>query len=216
MIKLYGFPISTYCAKVRVALRHKQLRFSESAPPGGYGSPEYCAIVPMGTIPGFVDGAVVLSESEAIVEYLDEQYPEPGLLPGDALSRAQVRALSRMHDCWVEPQVRALFPHVTPAGRDETFVAQRVQQFWLRLGRFAEAASLSPFSAGSQFTMADCAWSTTLIQAELIFTALGHPFELPEPLQQWRDRLANVEAVRPELTACADSMRAWLEQRLSA
>jgi len=105
---------------------------------------------------------------------------------------------------------------VTPDGRNETFVAQRVQQFWLRLGRFAEAASLSPFSAGSQFTLADCAWSTTLIQAELIFTALGHPFELPEPLQQWRDRLANVEAVRPELTACADSMRAWLEQRLSA
>ncbi len=80
---LYALPISNFCSKVAIVLRHKQIPHQILPPPNGYGSPEYKLVVPTGKIPGLVDGELVLSESEAINEYLEEQYPNPVMLPGD-------------------------------------------------------------------------------------------------------------------------------------
>ena len=210
MLVLYGNPLSTYCAKVRVVLRFKALAFEDRAPPDGYGSEAYRAIVPMGTIPGFIDGQVVLSESEAIAEYLEERFPNPALLFGDAATRAHIRALSRVHDCWVEPQLRALFPHARPDGRDAGFVAARIEAFHRRLSEMAALASPGPFLAGEELSLADCAWATTLIQAELLFTTLGHVLEIPAGLVSWRATLLT-HPIRPGLDPCETSMRVWLK-----
>ena len=216
MIKLYGNPLSTYCAKVRVVLRHKHIPFVEEAPPDGYGSPAYRAIVPMGTIPGFVDDEVVLSESEAIIEYLEERFPQAPLLPTSITARAHVRSLGRMHDCWIEPQLRALFPHVARANRDSDAIKKHVDQFWMRPGRFAEAGAFAPFCAGAEVSLADCAWPTTLIQAELLLPFLGFEFELPEQLAEWRSQLNACAAIEPSLEPYQSSMSAWLKQRGAA
>ena len=213
MIQLYGLPLSTYCAKVRVIMRLKQIAFRELPPPDGYASPAYRAIVPMGTIPGFIDGTVVLSESEAIAEYLEECYPTPSILPGDQTARARIRSLSRIHDCWVEPQLRALYAHASPANRKEAVVADRVKQFWRRLGEFAQYATLAPYAAGETFTLADSAWATTFIHAENLLPHLGHSFELPSQLGAWRAQLGAHEAVLPELASCTESMQSWLATR---
>jgi len=211
MLVLYGNPLSTYCAKVRVVLRFKALAFEDRPPPDGYGSQAYRAIVPMGTIPGFIDGQMVLSESEAIVEYLEERFPSPPLLFGDAGTRAHIRTLSRVHDCWVEPQLRALFPHARPEARDAGFVAAKVEAFHRRLSELAALASPNPFLAGDALSLADCAWATTLIQAELLFVALGQVLELPASLVSWRAELITHPAVSPGLYPCETSMRTWLE-----
>ena len=119
----YASALSSYSAKVRVALCVKQVDFEERAPPGGYRSAQYRALVPMGTLPAIQVGDWVLSESEAINEYLEERYPEPAMLPHDLQLRADVRFLCRFHDLYLEPPVRALFGHVRPAGRDDAQVA---------------------------------------------------------------------------------------------
>jgi hypothetical protein len=80
-VTFYTTPVSNFAAKVEIALRLKGMAFEAVPPPGGYGSAAYKAIVPAGTIPAIVHDGLVLAESETIVEYLDEAFPEPPLLP---------------------------------------------------------------------------------------------------------------------------------------
>ncbi|WP_071689085.1 glutathione S-transferase family protein [Nioella sediminis] len=109
---LYGLPISVYSCKLRLALALKGVVLPETPPPGGYASATYRAIVPQGTIPALVEGDFVLTESDAIVEYLDETGIGRPLLPAEPRARARARALSRLVDTRLEPAVRALFPLV--------------------------------------------------------------------------------------------------------
>ncbi len=68
MLTVYTVPISLYCAKLRIVLRHKQLEWNEQTPPGGYGSNEYKTIVVSGNLPALVDGSLLIADSEAIAE----------------------------------------------------------------------------------------------------------------------------------------------------
>ena len=86
MLAIYSVPISLYCAKLRIVLRHKKLEWNEQAPPGGYGSDEYKTVVASGNLPALVDGSLVIADSEAIAEYLEEKYPVPAMLPGEPSS----------------------------------------------------------------------------------------------------------------------------------
>ena len=117
-IRFYTHPVSNFAAKVEIVLRLKRIAFVALAPPDGYGSPAYKAIVPAGTIPAIVDGDLVLSESETIVEYLEEAYGEPRLLPGDPAERARLRLLARFHDTRLEPPLRALFAQMNVLEHD--------------------------------------------------------------------------------------------------
>ncbi|HLY51442.1 MAG TPA: maleylacetoacetate isomerase, partial [Steroidobacteraceae bacterium] len=66
-------------------------------------SAQYLAINPLGLVPALVDGAHVLTQSLAIIEYLEETHPQPPLLPPDAVSRARVRALALAIACEMAP-----------------------------------------------------------------------------------------------------------------
>ena len=210
MMVLYGNPLSTYCAKVKVVMRHKDIPYQDREPPDGYGSPAYRKIVPMGTIPGFVDGDLVLSESEAIAEYLEEQFPDPCMLPGDAAQRARIRAASRLHDCWVEPRLRAMYAQATPARRSPAEVAAGAVEFHRRLEGFAAHLGDTRYIVGNELTLADCAWATTFIQAELLFDALEIDLKIPVELSHWRARLAEHPSIQPGIGPCHDGMLAWL------
>ena len=61
MLKVYAVPISLYCAKLRILLRHKSLDWQEELPPGGYGSAAYREVVPSGNLPALVDGALLIA-----------------------------------------------------------------------------------------------------------------------------------------------------------
>jgi glutathione S-transferase len=211
MIVLYGMPLSTYCAKVQAVLRFKEIRYEDRQPPGGYGSDEYRAIVPMGTIPALVEDGFVISESEAIAEYLEECFPQPSLLGDDARQRAWIRSLSRIHDCWVEPQLRALYPIARAEERDVAAVQRHCDTFHQRLRALAEYADPAPFLAGSALSLADCAWPTTLLQAQMLFPALGGAFELPASLRDWRAALEAHPAIEPGIAPCRESMRRWMD-----
>ena len=98
-MQLYSYFRSSAAFRVRIALELKGLPF-DIVPVhllregGQQHTPEYLARNPDGLVPLLIDGDHVLNQSLAIIEYLDEAYPQPPLLPGDAGQRAHIRALA--------------------------------------------------------------------------------------------------------------------------
>ena len=118
MLTIYSVPIAVYSAKLRILLRHKNIPFEQLPPPGGYGSDAYRAIVPSGNIPAMIHDGFMLSDSEAIAEYLEEAFPATPMLPDTPKLRAKAREFSRSHDTRLEPAVRAMYPQVAYETRD--------------------------------------------------------------------------------------------------
>ena len=207
---LYATALSSYSAKVRIALMVKQVDFEERLPPGGYGSAQYRSIVPMGTLPTIQIGDWTLSESEAINEYLEETYPQPAMLPRDLALRASVRFLCRFHDLYLEPPVRALFAHVKPAGRVDAQVALRHAEIAQRALRLAEWSQPQPYLLTSHISLADCGPLVTLPLAQQVLAACGQPLELPHRLQAWLEQASLHPAVESALAPWRVATRAWL------
>ncbi len=108
MLKLYSYFRSSASFRLRIALELKGLPY-EMAPVhllkggGEQHQPAYRAVNPAGLVPALQDGNTVLTQSVAIMEYLDEAYPKSPLLPRAVLGRAWVRALSLIIACDVHP-----------------------------------------------------------------------------------------------------------------
>lgn len=108
MLKLYTYFRSSAAYRVRIALNLKGLSY-QSIPVhllkggGEQLQDSYRAINPGALVPSLQDGAATLTQSLAILEYLEEIHPEIALLPGDALGRARVRALALIVACDIHP-----------------------------------------------------------------------------------------------------------------
>jgi glutathione S-transferase len=106
MIILYDHPLSPYGQKVKIALREKGVAF-ETQSPGGLGAGgaagDFAAANPRAEVPTLVDGAVAVFDSTVILEYLEDAYPTPPLLPKSAADRARVRTLEEVMDTHFEP-----------------------------------------------------------------------------------------------------------------
>jgi glutathione S-transferase len=214
VLTFYTHPVSNFAAKVEVALRLKGVAFEAKPPPGGYGSAAYKAIVPAGTIPALVDDGFVLSESETIVEYLEEAFAEPPLLPEGAKARAHCRQLARFHDTRLEPPLRALFPHTAWAGRDPAVVARQLELFRTRLADLAAMATPAPWLAGTALSLADLPYPPTLLMARLMLEHLGEALALPPGLGDWHAMAAAHPAFAPVLAAQETASRDWLRAKM--
>jgi glutathione S-transferase len=92
MLKLYGAPLSNYYNMVKTALIEKGVDFEAVLTPPSQEA-AFLAQSPMGKIPCIETDKGYLAESSAILDYLEETYPEPALLPADPYERAKVREL---------------------------------------------------------------------------------------------------------------------------
>jgi maleylpyruvate isomerase len=107
-MKLYTFFRSSASYRVRIALNLKGLDY-EQAPihlrrgGGEQLKPAYRVINPQALVPALEDDGRILSQSLAIIEYLEERYPKPPLLPSDAADRALVRSMALLIACEVHP-----------------------------------------------------------------------------------------------------------------
>ncbi|SOE54243.1 maleylpyruvate isomerase [Burkholderia sp. D7] len=107
-MKLYSYFRSSAAYRVRIALNLKGLAY-EYAPihllrdGGEQLKPDYRELNPDGIVPTFIDGDNVLTQSLAIIEYLEETHPEPPLLPGTPLDRAFVRSVALQIACEIHP-----------------------------------------------------------------------------------------------------------------
>ena len=108
MRKLYGYLRSSAAFRARIALNLKGLDYESASVHltkngGAQFAPEYRTMNPQSLVPVLQDGELTLIQSLAIIEYLDEVYPEPPLLPRSAIERARVRSLALMVACEIHP-----------------------------------------------------------------------------------------------------------------
>lgn len=126
-MKLYGYFRSSAAFRVRIALNLKKLEY-ESAfvhlRRGDQRQPGFLDVNPQGLVPALETDDALLIQSLPIIEYLDETYPSPPLLPRDAKGRARVRALAAIVACDVHPinNLRVLRYLLRPLGHDEAAV----------------------------------------------------------------------------------------------
>lgn len=202
--------LSSYSAKVRLVLCVKGIDFEERAPEKGYRSAEYRALVPMGTLPAIQEGDWVLSESEAINEYLEERYPSPPMLPQDLHLRARARFLCRYHDLYLEPKVRALFAHVKPAQRNPQTVLALHDDIDALLRQLAGWVQPRPFLLTPTIGLADCGLLVTLPLATLVLAACGQPLALPVVLEEWWQTASVHPDVVRALSPWRSATETWL------
>ena len=105
-MKLYTFFRSSAAFRARIALNVKGLPYesvSKALGKGEHRNADYLDKNPQGLIPALDVDGTVLSQSLAIIEYLDETHPTPPLLPPDAIGRAQVRSMAQAIACDIHP-----------------------------------------------------------------------------------------------------------------
>lgn len=196
MMKIYSIPVSLYCAKLRILLRHKNLQWQEVAPPGGYGSNEYKLTIPSGNLPALIDGDLVLADSEAIAEYLNEKHPSPPMLPDNLAKRAKIRELSRFHDTRLEPELRVLFPHLAANNRNPDVAKTQSKKLSNRL---AQLAAILDQNTDGELSLADCGFPISFAWIDAITPVLDLQIEWPDAVISYRNRIEKHPAIAAEL-----------------
>lgn len=138
---LYTYYRSTSSYRVRIALALKGLDYQALpvnliAPPGGeHRQAGYLAINPQGRVPALrTDDGALLIQSPAIIEYLEECYPQVPLLPEDPVARAQVRGVAAVIGCDVHPLHNvSVLNRLRQSGYEETQVVEWIS-YWISQG----------------------------------------------------------------------------------
>lgn len=104
-ITVYEHPLSPYAQKVKIALREKEVDFDLQLPMAigsGADIQEFARINPRSEVPLYVEGDVSIFDSTIIVQYIEDKWPSPALLPKDPVARAKVRLIEEVMDTHYE------------------------------------------------------------------------------------------------------------------
>lgn len=210
-MKLYNYFRSSASFRVRIALALKGLAYDYAAVHLGKGEQREAAfgsvsreqLVPVLEL----DGGERLTQSMAIIEYLEETHPEPALLPADALGRARVRALAQIIACEVHPlnnlRVLRYLVRDLDVGDDAKNAWYR---HWVRTGLEAYEAQLAQqagrYSHGDAPTLADCCLVPQIFNAQRFACDLS---DLPRTMAVF-DACMQLDAfVQAQPSACPDA-----------
>lgn len=174
-MKLYAVTLSPFAARVRLALRVKGVAYDLEPPPGGSTrSPEYLAINPIGKLPVLVlDDGLVIPESETIIDYLDDAFSRPALVPADPALRARMRNAIRVFELYVTPALSRLFRQMDPATRDPAIVDAEVANWRSGLALTSHFVDDAPFSVGGALSKADCMLLPSLLLCDVAASIFG-------------------------------------------
>jgi len=174
MIKLFNSGLSPFAARVRMALYFKNIDWEDISPPGGLKSEEYLSINPAGRIPVLeLDDGYQLPESEVIVEYLEDQYPEPTLRPKDAEQGARARVLARISDFHVAEHMRPLFGQLSAKDKDQAIIKASFANIDDGLRYLEAQLQPGPWALGADMSTADCALVPVLFFVEMLGGVYG-------------------------------------------
>lgn len=155
MITLYGVAISNYYNKVKFALMEKEIAFIEEFTMPSQNA-ELLERSPLGKVPFIKTSDGYLSESQAILEYLDDAYPEHPLYPADAYQRGKCREYIQHLELNVELIARRLYGEVLFGATISSETKDEVRaKLDTGLAGIAKLLKLSPYALGDSFSAAD-------------------------------------------------------------
>jgi glutathione S-transferase len=187
---LYDADRCPFCARVRIVLAEKGVEY-EGVQIDLTDRPAWLYEKnPLGKVPVLEEDAFLLPESQVIMEYLEERYPEPSLLPADPGERALARL-------WVEQFDDLLGRDYYAVRRGDEDARERLDG---RLDALDAALDATPFLGGGEYGLADIGYVPWVLRAREIF---GVDLDRRPSLVAWLDRLLERPAVAAELDVIA-------------
>lgn len=210
MITFYQLPFSHFSAKVRVVLLEKNLAVNYPAMSiADLKSEQYLAINPLGKVPFLTDEAVKLGESEVIVEYLNEQYPTPPMMPATAADRAKARYLSRLHDLYLAPQLSVLFRGLLRQRAQDPAMLPEIDKLHDMIDMIEKEIDPKPYFLGEQFNLCDAAYVLSYYYIGFLTEQYGHhidPNKQMPRLAQWFEQVSQRQSVQTVLNDARASL----------
>jgi len=207
MVKLFEHPLSPYVHKVKIALLEKGIPF-ETAVPDIFagGGAEFSAANPRLEIPALVDGDVKVFDSTIILEYLEDKWPKPAMLPESPAERARVRMIEEICDTYYEAINWALyeirfFKRATGA-LAETLTAKAGEQIAGVNARLERELGSREYFNGAAFGWGDLSVLPAVNAAALN----GFPPQAGSGLARWLDRVRERPSIQKVLASAAESM----------
>lgn len=155
MITLYGFAVSNYFNMIKLALAIKEVEYKTVVLYPNQTA-EYLSKSPMGKVPALETEQGVLIETNVILEYLDDAYPDKPLYPGNAFEKAKIRELVKMAELYLELPARRCHPEVFFGQKVDDLTKKEVKRALCKgIEGLARSAHFSPYLAGEQLTAAD-------------------------------------------------------------
>src|SRR3954451_22559810 len=194
-ITVYGIPGSPFLRSVEIALKEKDIPYDLHAlAPGEHKQPEHLARHPFGRVPAFEHNGFALYESQAIIRYLDESFPNPPLSPGNAQQRARMNQVIGIIEWYFFPKAaapiafnRIIGPKLLGLPTDEAAIAEAMPMARTCFAELDRLLGDKPYLAGDAITLADI-----MLAAQLdLFSECGEGRELIEGtagLPAWLDR----------------------------
>ncbi|MEY4469834.1 MAG: hypothetical protein RIT20_175 [Pseudomonadota bacterium] len=215
MLTLCGFAGSNYYNKVKFALLEKGVSFNEELVWVGQTDP---ACSPLGKVPYIKTPQGSLCESEVIMEYIEDQYPQNSLLPADPFAAAKVRELVTFLELHLELVVRNLYPEAFFGGKVSDSAKEKVgDQLTKNVAAFAKLANFNPYVAGDTLSLADCA---AVVHLPLVSSATkliyGRDFLADLPVRDYLKRMGErpaLQQVNAERKANTELMMARMKAK---
>lgn len=209
-LQLYNYFRSSASYRVRIALALKGLDYDYlpvHLVKGEQRSADYAAVSASGLVPLLRDGDAVVTQSMAIIEYLDETRPEPPLLPADALGRARVRAIAQDIACEIHPlnnlRVLRYLVHDLKLSEDDK---NRWYRHWVETGLQAVerqlAAQPARYCHGDAPTLADCMLVPQIFNAQRLECRTDH---VPQVMRVFEACMALDAFAKTQPSACPDA-----------
>lgn len=205
-MKLYSYFRSSAAYRVRIALNLKGLPYQLASihltKDGGHQrTPDFRAINPQMRVPVLeLSSGEVLTQSLAIIAYLDEVYPEPPLLPVDALDRAKVRAAAQIVACDIHPLNNLMaLQYLKRTLKQEQAAIDVWYHHWVVDGFTSLEAMLtpSPYACGTHVTLADICLIPQVFNARRLKVPLDN-FPKIVSVESACLKLAAFDKARPE------------------
>jgi len=197
VMTLFSSPTSPDSHRVRVVLAEKGITVEIVDVDAANKPEDLIDLNPYNTVPTLVDRELVLYDSRAIMEYLDERFPHPPLMPVDPVSRARSRlALYRIEKDWYE-----LVPALESRGEKTASKARKMLRDSLTAG--AEVFAAKPFFLSDEFSLVDAAIVPILWRLE------RYKIELPrqaKPVMQYAERMFARESFKASLSEAEREM----------
>ena len=200
MLKLYGVPFSNYYNMVKCALLEKGVDFEEVTTRPSQEA-DYLAKSPMGKVPCIETEKGFLAETLAILDYLEDAYPEHPLLPADPWERGKVRELSHSLALYLELVARRGFGVLRGMEVPDSVKDSLKTDLPRGAAAISRLSNFSPWIAGEDFTYADLVGYFTFIYA--VRSAEGNiDFDLYKAIpgsKAWSDRMSSRESIKSAL-----------------